>query len=104
MAYAVSVRTHEIGIRVALGAQQNRILKMILAKGLRLAVAGILIGLLASYGVTRFLASQVWGVPTTDRGTFAAVAMFAILAALLACYIPARRATRVDPMTALRNE
>jgi predicted permease len=104
MAYTVSVQTHEIGIRMALGAQPNSILKMILAKGLRLVAAGILIGLAASFALTRFLSSQVWGVTTTDHRTFAVVAMVAALAGLTACFLPARRATRVDPMVALRNE
>jgi putative ABC transport system permease protein len=104
MAYAVSVRTHEIGIRVALGAQRGEILKMILANGARLVAAGILIGLFASYALTRFLANQIWGVSTTDPWTFAAVAMLAVLAGLAACLLPARRATRVDPLVALRYE
>jgi predicted permease len=104
MAYTVSIQTHEIGIRIALGAQQGSILKMIFARGLQLVAAGILIGLLSSYGFTRFLASQVWGVSTTDQRTFATVAILAIFAGLAACYIPARRAMRVDPMGALRHE
>jgi putative ABC transport system permease protein len=104
MAYTVSIQTHEIGIRIALGAQQGSILKMIFATGLQLVASGILIGLLAGYGLTRFLASQVWGVSTTDQRTFAIVVMLAVFAGLAACYIPARRATRVDPMIALRYE
>jgi putative ABC transport system permease protein len=104
MAYTVSLRVHEIGIRMALGAQQNSILKMILAKGVRMVAVGIIIGLFASYGLTRFLASQIWGVSTTDPWTFAAVAMLAVFAGLAACLLPARRATRVDPLVALRYE
>jgi putative ABC transport system permease protein len=88
MAYTVSIQTHEIGIRIALGAQQGSILKMIFARGLQLVASGILIGLLAGYGLTRFLASQVWGVSTTDQRTFAIVVMLAVFAGLAACYIP----------------
>jgi predicted permease len=104
MAYTVSLQTHEIGVRMALGAQPDNILKMVLARGARLVAAGIIFGLVASYGLTRFLASQVWGVSTTDPWTFAVVTMLSICAGLAACYIPARRATRLDPMAALRYE
>ncbi len=104
MAYTVSLQTHEIGIRIALGGRQAVILKMILAKGAQLIAAGIVIGLTASYALTRFLASQIWGVSVTDPWTFAAVVMLIALVGLAACYIPARRATRVDPMVALRHE
>jgi putative ABC transport system permease protein len=104
MAYTVSIQTHAISIRIALGAQQGSILKMIFTRGLQLVAAGILIGFLASYGLTRFLASQVWGVSATDQRTFASVAILAIFAGLAACYMPARRAMAVDPMIALRHE
>jgi putative ABC transport system permease protein len=104
MAYTVSLQTHEIGIRMALGAQQAGILKMILAKGVRLIAAGTVIGLFVSYALTRFLASQIWGVSATDPWTFAAMVTLIALVGLVACYIPARRATRVDPMIALRHE
>jgi predicted permease len=104
MAYTVSLQTHEIGIRMALGAQQASILKMILAKGVRLVAVGILVGLLASYGLTRFLASQVWGVSVTDPWTFVAVAIMISLVGLTACLLPARSAARVDPLVALRYE
>jgi putative ABC transport system permease protein len=104
MAYTVSLQTQEIGIRMALGAQQNSILQMILTKGARLLVAGILLGLSASYGLTRFLASQIWGVSATDPWTFTAVAAFVVAVGLGACLLPARRATRVDPLVALRYE
>jgi len=102
MAYTVSLRAHEIGIRMALGAQQNSILKMILAKGVRLVAVGIIIGLFASYGLTRFLASQIWGISTTDPWTFAGVALLAVCVGLIACLLPARSAARVDPLVALR--
>lgn len=77
---------------------------MILANGARLVAAGILIGLFASYALTRFLAIQIWGVSTTDPWTFGAVAILAIFTGLIACLLPARRATRVDPLIALRYE
>jgi putative ABC transport system permease protein len=104
MAYNVSLQTHEIGVRMALGAQQRNILKMILAKGTRLVAAGIALGLLASYALTRFLANQIWGVSTTDSWTFASVAALVTLVGVAACLIPARRAARVDPLVALRYE
>ena len=104
MAYTVSLQTHEIGIRMALGGQQSSILRMILAKGVRLMATGIVIGLSASYALTRFLASQIWGVSVTDPWTFAAVVTLIALVGLTACYIPARRAARVDPMIALRYD
>jgi len=104
MAYTVSLRTHEIGIRVALGAQQTSILRLVLLNGFRLIAAGILIGLLASLALTRFLASQISGVTTTDPWTFVAVVTVVVLVGLAACLLPARRAAAVDPLVALRYE
>lgn len=104
MAYSVSLQTHEIGVRMALGAQQSDILRMVLKKGLTLIVAGIIIGLLASVGVMRFLASQIWGVSATDPWTFGAVAAVILVVGLAACALPSRSATQVDPMVALRYE
>jgi putative ABC transport system permease protein len=104
MAYTVSLRTPEIGVRMALGAQQREILRMVLRKGFVLIAAGIGIGLLASYGLTGFLASQIWGISATDPWTFGAVVALVAGAGLAACYLPARRATRVDPLVALRYE
>jgi putative ABC transport system permease protein len=104
MAYTVSLQTHEIGIRMALGAQQTSVLKVILAKGARLIAAGIVIGLVASYGLTRFLASQIWGVSLTDPWTYSAVVALILLVGLAACLLPARRAASVDPLIALRYE
>jgi putative ABC transport system permease protein len=104
MAYTVSLQTHEIGVRMALGAQQNNVLQMILGKGARLLAAGILLGLFTSYGLTRFLASQIWGVSATDPWTFTAVSALVVAVGLGACFLPARRATRVDPLVALRYE
>jgi predicted permease len=104
MAYTVSLQTQEIGVRMALGAQQREILRMVLRKGFALIVAGIAIGLLGSYGLTRFLASQIWGVSATDPWTFGAVVALVVITGLAACLLPARRAARVDPLVALRYE
>ncbi len=104
MAYTVSLQTHEIGIRRALGAQQANILRLVLLNGFRLVTAGILVGLCASYTLTRFLTSQISGVSTTDPWTFAAVAALVVLVGLAACLLPARRAASVDPLIALRYE
>ncbi|MGB8849043.1 MAG: ABC transporter permease [Candidatus Acidiferrales bacterium] len=104
MAYTVSLQTHEIGIRMALGAQQSSILKLFLAKGSRLIAAGIVIGLFAGYALTRFLASQIWGVSVTDPWTFASVVALIVLVGLAACLLPARRAAQVDPLVALHYE
>lgn len=104
MVYTVSLRTREIGIRMALGAQQTNILNMVLTAGLYLIAGGVAIGLLASYAVTGFLASEISGVSVTDPWTFCAVAAAVTAIGLAACYFPARRATRADPMIALRYE
>jgi predicted permease len=104
MAYTVSLQTQEIGVRMALGAQQSEILRMVLRKGLALITAGIFIGLLASYGLTRFLASQIWGVSATDPWTFGAVVALVVITGIAACLLPARRAAGVDPLVALRYE
>jgi predicted permease len=104
MAYSVSRRTREIGVRVALGARSRDVLTMILNQGIRTIVIGIAIGLAGSLALTRTLSSLLFGVTATDPLTFAAVIVLLIATALLACYIPARRATKVDPMVALRYE
>ena len=104
MAYTVSLRTQEIGVRMALGAQQGEILRMVLRHGFGLIVGGICIGLFASYGLTRFLASQIWGVSATDPWTFGAVVALVVITGLAACLLPARRAASVDPLVALRYE
>lgn len=104
MAYTVSLQTHEIGIRMALGAQQSDIFRGVLEKGLGLIVAGLVIGVSVSFTLTRFLEHQIWGVPETDPWTFSAVVVVIIAVGVAACLSPARRATRVDPMIALRYE
>ncbi|MFI5097314.1 MAG: ADOP family duplicated permease [Candidatus Acidiferrales bacterium] len=104
MAYTVSLQTHEIGVRMALGAQQTDILRLVLVKGFRLVMAGILFGLLASYVLTRFLASEISGVSTTDPWTFVGVVAIVVFVGLAACLVPARSAARVDPIVALRYE
>jgi len=104
MAYSVSIQTHEVGVRLALGAQQSSIVRMFLTKGMQLNAAGILIGFLASYYLTRFISSQIWGISSTDLFTFIAVLIVVIVAGVSACLAPAYRAARVDPMVALRYE
>jgi putative ABC transport system permease protein len=104
ISYSVSRRTNEIGIRVALGAQSADILKQVLGEGARLAAAGLALGLAASIIATRFLGTLLFGVKPTDPLTIATVAAILTAVALTACYLPARRATRVDPMIALRHE
>jgi predicted permease len=102
MAYAVSQRTREIGIRLALGAQAGEALRMVLRQGMALVLSGTLVGLIAAYNATKIVASMLYGVTPNDALTFAGVAVLLLVVALLACWIPARRATQVDPMIALR--
>ena len=102
--YYVTQRTHEIGIRMALGAQLNQILRLVLKQGLVLVVIGIVVGVVGSWFTTRLLASLLLNVSVTDSVTFIGVAVLLIIVALFACYIPARRATKVDPMVVLRFE
>jgi putative ABC transport system permease protein len=104
MAYTVSLRTHEIGVRMALGAQQRDLLRMILKGGMVLIMEGAVAGVLVSVASTRLMASQVWGVSAIDPWTFAVVATVILAAGLAACFFPARRASQIDPMVALRFE
>src|SRR5262245_5360306 len=102
--YSVSERTHEIGLRMALGAQRADVLRLVLKQGSRLAVAGVAIGLASATALTRLIAEFLFGVTPTDFTTFLIISLLLMSVALLACYLPARRASKVDPMVALRHE
>ncbi len=104
MSYSVLQRTHEIGVRMALGAQERDVLKLVVKQGVILAVIGVVAGLIASLGLTRLIVSLLFETTATDTTTFAVVAIGLFLITLVACYFPARRATKVDPLVALRYE
>jgi putative ABC transport system permease protein len=104
MAYLVSQRMHEMGIRMALGAGRSNLVRLVLGHGSKLIAIGVSIGIVSALALTRLIRTLLFGVSANDFPTFAAVAILLILVALTACYIPARRAARVDPITALRDQ
>jgi ABC-type antimicrobial peptide transport system permease subunit len=104
ISHVVGQRTHEIGVRMALGAQRRDVMRLVLGEGARMALVGVVAGLAAAFGLTRLMANQLFGVTAHDPLTYAAVAILLMLVALLACYLPARRAVRLDPVAALRCE
>ncbi|MFY9611400.1 MAG: FtsX-like permease family protein [Blastocatellia bacterium] len=104
ISYTVAQRTNEIGLRIALGAQTRDVIWLVLGQGLTLTMLGTVLGSVGAYGLTRLMESLLFGVSATDPLTYVVVAVLVALVALMACYIPARRATRVDPMVALRYE
>ncbi|HEY4839617.1 MAG TPA: FtsX-like permease family protein, partial [Candidatus Acidoferrales bacterium] len=104
ISYLVGQRTHEIGVRVALGAQRNDVMRLIIGHGAKMALIGVTIGLIGALALTRLMSNQLFGVSAHDPLTFAAVAILLVFVSVAACYIPARRAIRVDPMIALRHD
>jgi putative ABC transport system permease protein len=104
MSSTVTERTREVGIRMALGAERRAVVGLILGQGMGLVLAGLALGLLGAFGVTRVLSSLLYGVSPNDPAVFAGVALLLSAVAMLATYLPARRASRVDPMVALRHE
>jgi len=104
IAYAVGRRTHEMGIRLALGAQNHDVLELVVGQGMKLVLAGIGIGLAAAFGLTHLMKELLYGIGALDPLTFIVVALLLGSVGLFACYLPARRAIRVDPLTALRHE
>jgi len=104
LSYSVSQRTHEVGIRMALGAGTRDVLRLFIGQGMKLVLLGLVIGLGGAFVLTRLMSSLLFGVSTTDAVTFVAVGVGLTIVGVAACYLPARRATRVDPLVALRYE
>jgi putative ABC transport system permease protein len=104
MAYVASRRTHEIGVRMAMGAQKRDVLGLVIGQGMRVVLGGMILGITGAFGLARLLSSRLFGLSPLDPISFIGVSLLSLLAALLACYLPARRATKVDPMVALRHE
>ena len=104
MTYTTAQRTRELGIRLALGAQARDVLTLVAVQGMKLAFIGVALGMLGSFALTRLMKSLLFGVGPTDPATFSLVPLLLVVVTLVACYIPARRATKVDPLIALRSE
>ena len=104
ISYSVSRRTHELGVRIALGAQRRDVLKLVIGQGMLLGLIGVVLGIGGAFALTRILQSLLFDVSTTDPLIFIAVSLLLVLVIITACYLPARRATRVDPVIALRYE
>ena len=104
LSFSVAQRAREIGVRIALGAQRKDVLSLVVGRGLKLALLGLALGLITAFAVTRFVSSLLYGVTSTDPVTFGGVSLLLLLVAGLASWLPARRATKLDPITVLRHE